>query len=94
MLAFHDLQDFFNLPSEFNSDGMAEIKTALQEFQDYKSNVVYWLYYFGGEDGFKNPLTYSTVEEHIKTMHFNNVVQQKFFVILNLMRQKYVPDHF
>ena len=49
MLDIKDIEKFYKLPSEFNSDGMAEIKTALQEYEDYSAYIVGMLEEHGGD---------------------------------------------
>lgn len=92
MLDFKDLKDFYNLPSEFNSVGLAEIKSALQEFQDYKKYIVDSLEHVGGDYGFKNPDVYDDVESEIKWCKFPPQPEKKFLAVLEHMRKTYCLD--
>lgn len=88
MLDFKDLKDFLNLPSEFNSVGLAEIKSALQEFFDYRAYVIDLIEMHGGDFGFKNSSTYDDVEAEIKWCKFPPQPEKKFLAVLEHMRNE------
>lgn len=81
------MKDFYNLPSEFNADGLAEIKSALQEFHDYRAYVIGMIDELGGDYGFKNPSTYDDVYAEIKWRKFPAEPEKKLLAVLEKMRE-------
>ena len=81
-----DLEEFLNLPSEFNAVGLAEIKSALQEFFDYRAYVVDLIEMHGGDFGFKKPDTYFDVECEIKWRKLPPEPERKLLAVLAQMR--------
>lgn len=89
MLDAQDFKKFMQLPLIFNADALAEIKSALSEYDDYTAYIVRELETLGGNDGYKNPATYEDVEVEIKWRKLPALTEEKLLAALEKMRGEY-----
>jgi len=84
-----DLKRFLSFPAVFAQGVILEIEKAIDEYDDCKSYITRQLEYFGGDDGFKNPDTYTDVEMEIKWLGLPKPFEEKFLAVLYQMRKLY-----